>query len=145
NRLSLGLGEHDRVAQVASPAFDISVWQFLAAPLVGATVHILPDEVTRDPAALLRAIDAQQITLLELVPTQIRALLGAAEADTSLRSLRWLQSIGEALPPVLVRDWLTRFPAVPLLNAFGPAECSDNIACHPLTEFPADGQGTIAI
>lgn len=39
---SLGLGEHDRIAQTASAAFDISVWQFLAAPLFGATVHILP-------------------------------------------------------------------------------------------------------
>lgn len=138
NRLSLGLGSGDKVAQTASQAFDISVWQFLAAPLMGATVHILPDEIMADPAALLRAVDDQDITLMELVPTQIRSLLGAADAGTQLSSLRWLQSIGEALPPVLVRDWLTRFPHVPLLNAYGPAECSDNIAFYPITEIPAD-------
>lgn len=138
NQLSIGLCANDKVAQVASPAFDISVWQFLAAPLVGATVHILPDEVTMDPVALLRAVDEQGITLMELVPTQIRSLLGVAGADATLRSLRWLQSIGEALPPGLVRDWLRRFPTVPLLNAYGPAECSDNIAYHPVTDLPVD-------
>ncbi|NPU92068.1 MAG: amino acid adenylation domain-containing protein [Gammaproteobacteria bacterium] len=138
NRLSLDLGAGDRVAQTASQAFDISVWQFLAAPLLGASVHILPDAITMDPAALLHAVEAQGITLMELVPTQIRSLLAAADANISLSSLRWLQSIGEALPPVLVSDWLVRFPHVPLLNAYGPAECSDNIAYHPITKIPAD-------
>ncbi len=138
HRLSLGLSEYDRVAQTASQAFDISVWQFLAAPLMGATVHILPDRVTQDPAALLKALCEQGITLMELVPTQIRALLGAADAGTRLDSLRCLQSIGEALPAVLARDWLQRFPEIPLINAYGPVECSDNIAWQPLTKVPAD-------
>lgn len=138
NRISLGLSGDDRVAQTASQAFDISVWQFLAAPLMGATVHILPDDITRDPTALVEAVQEQGITLMELVPTQIRALLAGVDNNAKLDSLRWLQSIGEALPGVLVRDWLLRFPSVPLLNAYGPAECSDNIAWHPLTRIPAD-------
>ncbi|WP_084624102.1 non-ribosomal peptide synthetase [Oceanospirillum beijerinckii] len=138
NRVSLGLSAEDRVAQVAAQSFDISIWQFLAAPVMGATVHIMPDEVARDPEALLQAVEQQQITLMELVPTQIRALLSAADNNAQLTSLRWLQSIGEALPAALVSDWLQRFPDTPILNAYGPAECSDNIGWHPITTIPED-------
>ena len=135
---SLGLGEHDRIAQTASPAFDISVWQFLAAPLVGATVHILPDSVAHDPAALLDAIETQRLSLLEAVPALIRGLLQEAGPQHELASLRWLLPTGEALPPALARDWRRRFPGTPLMNAYGPAECSDDVAFHAIHDAPQD-------
>lgn len=135
---AIGLKEHDRLAQTASPAFDISVWQFLAAPLTGATVHILPDAVAHDPERLMQAVDTDRITLLEVVPSMLRAMLASATPDTNLCSLRWLMSIGEALPPVLCQGWLKRFPGVPLMNLYGPAECADNIAFHPILTAPPD-------
>lgn len=134
---AIGLAAHDRLAQTASPAFDISVWQFLAAPLVGATVHILPDAVAHDPERLLHAIDEEQLTLLEVVPSMLRAMLDSSAQHPHLGSLRWLMSIGEALPPILCARWLERYPSVPLMNLYGPAECADNIAFHPITVAPA--------
>ncbi|WP_231421250.1 non-ribosomal peptide synthetase [Pseudomonas sp. Leaf59] len=133
---ALGLCEHDRIAQTASAAFDICVWQFLAAPLVGATVHILPDAQAHDPQALLDAVQAQQLTLLETVPALIRGLLQEARDEHRLPSLRWLLPTGEALPPALARDWFARFPTIPLMNAYGPAECSDDVAFYPITQAP---------
>jgi amino acid adenylation domain-containing protein len=135
---SLGLGEHDHIAQTASAAFDICVWQFLAAPLFGATVHILPDAQAHDPVALLDAVQDQGLTLLETVPALIRGMLQESQAHHNLASLRWLLPTGEALPPALARDWFARFPTIPLMNAYGPAECSDDVAFHPITEAPAD-------
>ncbi|MDQ1831843.1 non-ribosomal peptide synthetase [Massilia scottii] len=134
---AIGLGEHDRLAQTASPAFDISVWQFLAAPLFGATVHILPDAVAHDPQRLMQAIDEDGITLLEIVPSMLRAMLDGDAHPAHLSTLRWLMSIGEALPPVLCTRWLERFPAVPLMNLYGPAECADNIAFHAIDSAPS--------
>ena len=135
---ALGFEAADRLAQTASPAFDISIWQFLTAPLLGATVHILPDAITREPAQLLKDIDDEAITLMEVVPSVMRAMLADCPAEVSLTSLRWLMSIGEALPPALCRQWFERFPQVPLLNLYGPAECADNIGYHPITEAPAE-------
>ncbi len=135
---ALGLGEHDRIAQTASPAFDICVWQFLAAPLVGARVHILPDSQAHDPLALLDAVQAQQLSLLETVPALMRGMLQEARAQHSLSTLRWLLPTGEALPPALAQDWFARFASVPLMNAYGPAECSDDVAFYPITEAPGD-------
>ena len=124
---AIGLGPRDRVAQTASPAFDISVWQFLAAPLLGGTVHIMPDPVAHDPARLLQALAEQEVSVLQVVPSMMRHLIEAPADGLSL-SLRWVLSIGEALPPRLAQAWFARFPAIPLINIYGPAECADNVA-----------------
>ena len=39
---------------------------------------------------------------------------------------------GEATPLSLARDWLRRYPEVPLVNAYGPAECADDVAFFTL-------------
>ena len=50
----LELDENDVIAQTASQSFDISVWQFLAAPLFGARVAIVPNAIAHDPQACWR-------------------------------------------------------------------------------------------
>ena len=42
-------------------------------------------------------------------------------------TLRWLLVTGETLPPQLCRRWLMRYPSVPMMNAYGPTECSDDV------------------
>ncbi|WP_338580278.1 non-ribosomal peptide synthetase [Pseudomonas sp. ML2-2023-6] len=122
----LQLTEHDVIAQTASQSFDISVWQFLAAPLFGARVDIVPNTVAHDPQALLAQVNAQGITVLESVPSLIQGML--AEAPVQLDGLRWLLPTGEAMPPELALQWLLRYPDIGLVNAYGPAECSDDVA-----------------
>ncbi len=138
---SLGLTSADVVAQTASVSFDISVWQFLAPLLVGATVCILDDEVTHDPSRLLGSVDDRGITIFQSVPVMIRAMIESEALKPSrqygLRSLRWLLSIGEVLPPDLARKWISLYPRTPLLNEYGPAECSDTVTQHPVVWPPA--------
>ncbi|WP_017703533.1 non-ribosomal peptide synthetase, partial [Pseudomonas syringae] len=122
----LNLSDSDVIAQTASQSFDISVWQFLAAPLFGARVDIVPNDIARDPQALLAHVQAQRISVLESVPSLITGLL--AEQHATLDSLRWLLPTGEAMPPELASQWLQRYPAIGLVNAYGPAECSDDVA-----------------
>ena len=124
----LALTPADRIAQTASPSFDISVWQFLTALLCGASVHIVPDDITREPSALLNAVRIAHLTVLQSVPSLIRGMLDDPDAGGALPSLRWLLPTGEALPPSLAARWLQRHPTVPLLNAYGPAECADDVA-----------------
>ncbi|HBL25757.1 MAG TPA: non-ribosomal peptide synthetase module, partial [Acidobacteria bacterium] len=131
----LGLGPSDRVAQTASQCFDISVWQFLSPLLVGGQVHVFPDDVAHDGWELLQEIDRQGITVLEIVPSLLRIVVAEidrqeAQERPPLERLRWMISTGEALPPDLCRDWLRLYPAVPLLNAYGPTECSDDVTHH---------------
>ncbi|MFJ4143749.1 non-ribosomal peptide synthetase [Pseudomonas sp. NPDC089734] len=122
----LSLSDADVIAQTASQSFDISVWQFLAAPLFGARVDIVPNDIARDPQALLSHVQTQKITVLESVPSLIQGLL--AEERVSLDGLRWMLPTGEAMPPELANQWLQRYPDIGLVNAYGPAECSDDVA-----------------
>lgn len=80
----LHLSDADVIAQTASQSFDISVWQFLAAPLFGARVDIVPNTIAHDPQGLLVHVQAQGITVLECaVADSGHARLGASES-------RWL-------------------------------------------------------
>ncbi|WP_416136204.1 amino acid adenylation domain-containing protein [Aquabacterium sp. A7-Y] len=132
--VQLGLTRDDVVAQTASACFDISVWQFLSGLLCGATVEIVPDDVVQDPAALRARLVQRRVTVLECVPAMLRALLAEPDDPGLPLALRWLLPTGEALPPELARHWLQRFPQVPLLNVYGPAECADDVALHALHE-----------
>ncbi len=133
----LCLDERDVIAQTASQSFDISVWQFLTAALCGARVQIVPDAIAHDPAALLSHVRDTGITVLESVPSLIQGLL--AEPAGALDRLRWLLPTGEAMPPALARQWLHTYPTVPLVNAYGPAECSDDVALFKVDEASVGG------
>ncbi|MBH3428630.1 non-ribosomal peptide synthetase [Pseudomonas alkylphenolica] len=122
----LRLDEHDVIAQTASQSFDISVWQFLAAPLFGAQVAIVPNAIAHDPQGLLEHVQAYGITVLESVPSLIQGML--VNEHQHLDGLRWMLPTGEAMPPELASQWLQRYPQIGLVNAYGPAECSDDVA-----------------
>ncbi len=140
---TLELTAADVIAQTASQCFDISVWQCLAPLLCGGQVCIVPDEIAHDPGRLLRHAEAEGVTVLETVPALLQGMLDMA-ADTDgrepeLKRLRMVLPTGEALPGQLCRDWLARYPSVPLVNAYGPAECADDVALHEISQSP-DGQ-----
>ena len=124
----LDLSPADVIAQTASQSFDISVWQFFAAPLFGARVDIVPNTIAHDPQGLLAHVQGQGITVLESVPSLIQGML--AQDRISLDGLRWMLPTGEAMPPELAHQWLQRYPEIGLVNAYGPAECSDDVAFY---------------
>ncbi len=143
----LQLTESDRIAQTASQCFDISVWQFLTALVVGGQMQIFPDEVTHDPGRLLAQVEEQHISILETVPSMMRAMLDVLEISLTkgpkLAALRWLIPTGEALPGELCRHWLRLYPAIPLLNAYGPTECTDDVTFYPIFQVPDETHITI--
>ncbi|HKX31862.1 MAG TPA: amino acid adenylation domain-containing protein, partial [Blastocatellia bacterium] len=132
---TLRLDEHDVVAQTASQCFDISLWQFLASLLTGGQVCILDDEIAHDPTSLLDQIERQNVTIVEVVPSMMRMMLAEAdrrEVRPNPSMVRWLIPTGEALPPELAHHWLRLYPQIPLLNAYGPTECSDDVTHYPI-------------
>ncbi len=140
---ALGLSADDIVAQTASQCFDISVWQFLTPLLCGAQVRIFPDAVTHDPWQLVEQVKHYGVTVLESVPSLIRAILDLPAI--ALTRLRWLLPTGEALPPELCRRWQERYPHVALLNAYGPAECSDDVAYYPVPKACSEAVPSVPI
>jgi amino acid adenylation domain-containing protein/non-ribosomal peptide synthase protein (TIGR01720 family) len=124
---ALQMNATDVVAQTASQCFDISVWQFLSALVVGGRVHFIDDDTARDPERLLTQIEETQISILEIVPSLLPSILDVSEAYSQLQSLKWLIVTGEAFPIDLCQRWLRAGTGIPVMNAYGPTECSDDV------------------
>jgi len=137
-----GLGKDDVVVESASQCFDISVWQFLSPLLVGGRTEIVADEVARDPKLLCAAIEAGA-TVVETVPSMLALLLDAA-AGRPL-SLKWMVVTGEAVPPDLCRRWFDSYPDIPLVNAYGPTECSDDVTHNIMRRAPGAHERRVSI
>ncbi len=146
---TLQLTTDDVIAQTASQCFDVSVWQFLAPLLCGGQVCIVPDDIAHDPIRLLQHVEATGVTVLETVPAMLQSMLemaaDMAAREPKLARLRMVLPTGEALPASLCRRWLARYPSIPLVNAYGPAECADDVALHRISRSPDETVASIPI
>ena len=123
---TLGMTDSDVMAQTAGIGFDISCWQLVTPLMAGSTIRIYDDATALDASALLDAVDRDGVTLLQVVPAMLRLMVNPP-ARFRARSLRWLIVTGEAVGADLASRWLAQHPDVALLNAYGPAECADDV------------------
>ncbi|MDQ1593089.1 MAG: hypothetical protein QOG71_3716, partial [Pyrinomonadaceae bacterium] len=124
----LELTGRDVVAFNAPVSFDISIWQMLAPLAAAASVRFVSEAAAADPARLCEDLIAGGVTIFETVPSMLGAMLDAPEcARLNDSKLRWVISNAEALPPGMCRRFEEKFPAIRLLNAYGPTECSDDV------------------
>lgn len=126
----LDLCETDTLVQNAPVTFDISVWQMLAPLLVGGRVRVVKRPVAADPDLLFPLSTDAGVTVLEVVPSLLRGALDGWEEGAghpALPLLRTLMVTGETLPSDLCGRWSALYPEIPLVNAYGPTECSDDV------------------
>lgn len=134
----LDIHQDDLVVQNASQCFDISIWQFLVALLKGGQTLVVTGDTAKDPTALVDMLAAKQVTVFETVPSMLRAMCGSLKTMAkapALQELRWMVATGEALPPDLVAQWFELYPSIPMMNAYGPTECSDDVT-HAIIKEP---------
>ncbi|MGY8663502.1 amino acid adenylation domain-containing protein [Bradyrhizobium sp. UFLA05-109] len=138
---ALTLTRTDCVAQTASHCFDISLWQLLAGLCVGSCIAIIDDTTLKSPVSLLQALQQYGVTVVQFVPSMLSVfveyLQSLAAAERALESLRRISTVGEPLTPGLARAWLALYPAVPILNHYGPTECADGVTHHLVSVPPA--------
>ncbi|HEU4833207.1 MAG TPA: amino acid adenylation domain-containing protein [Pyrinomonadaceae bacterium] len=137
----LKLNKQDVIAQTASQSFDISVWQMLSGLLLGGRVEVIPDEIAHDGTRLLSEMRKRGVTVLEVVPTLLAAMLDS-EINIAAENLRWLLVTGERVGLEESSEWKRRCPNVSLLNAYGPTECSDDVTHY---EIHGDEQRSVPI
>ncbi|MET9414604.1 amino acid adenylation domain-containing protein [Streptomyces klenkii] len=140
----LRLTAEDAVVQNAPLTFDVAVWQMLAPLAVGGRARIVDHTTAADPEALFGVVEDEGVTVLEVVPSLLRTALDAWDAGLRTpepAALRWLMVTGEELPPELCDRWFARYPHVPVVNAYGPTECSDDVT-HAVLTGPVTGART---
>ncbi|KFE69484.1 non-ribosomal peptide synthetase [Hyalangium minutum] len=125
---ALPLGPEDRVLQRTSLSFDASVWELFAPLMVGARLVLAPHGLGADTEHLVRVLRERGITVLQLVPSLLTALVeepGLAGVST----LRRVCVGGEPLPSATVKK-LFSVCNVEIWNLYGPTEATIDALAH---------------
>ena len=118
------------VGFLATPSFDVSIWQMLTALTVGGTTAIFEGEAVWEPAQLFHQVNEQQVNVVETVPSHLNALLEYCQTEkTTVPDNFLLMLNGEPLLREQCLRWQGAFPGSQLVNAYGLTEVSDD-TCH---------------
>lgn len=140
----LGIDADQVVAQTAPQCFDISLWQLIAATLVGGHTVIVAQDDILDVSRFVDTIVGRGVTVAQLVPSYLEVVLAHAEqaapgSAVPLGRLRCVSATGEELKRALVARWFARFPDITLVNAYGLTETSDDTNHEVMTAVPESG------
>ncbi|HEX3155300.1 MAG TPA: amino acid adenylation domain-containing protein [Candidatus Angelobacter sp.] len=130
------LGAEDRVLQKTVFIFDASVWEFYAPLLAGGTLVIARPGGHQDPEYLSQCLQEEKITVLQVVPLQLRLLLEQGGLQ-QCHSLKRVYCGGEALTRELVQAFYVQAPWAKLYNLYGPTEATIDATiekCSPEAE-----------
>jgi surfactin family lipopeptide synthetase A len=125
------LDRNDRVAQRAPFSFDASVWELFAPLLAGGQLILARPEGNRDAEYLVKFVQKEQISILQVVPTLLQMLLDENLAQCS--SLRRVFCGGEPLSTQLYTRFRRQL-AVPLINLYGPTEAAIDATYYACSE-----------
>ncbi|HST42932.1 MAG TPA: amino acid adenylation domain-containing protein [Conexibacter sp.] len=127
----------DRFAQTASPSFDATVMEIWHPLFAGASLHISPRVLRRDPRALVDWMAEQEITITMVATALVAMLFGRGELYRRLPKMRWLSTGGAALLARPAAD-----TPYPLVNMYGPTETTV-IATEGIVPSAGDAPPTI--
>ncbi len=110
----------DRVLQKTALGFDAAVWEFHAPLIAGATLVMAEPGLQRSPAQLVACVRREAITVLQMVPSLLAAVLDHPGL-AGCTSLRRVFAGGEVLTCDTVRRFRSQSHAT-LVNLYGPTE-----------------------
>jgi len=128
-RESFPIEPSDKLLQKTPFTFDASVWEFFAPLLEGGQLVMALPDGHRNPGYLIETMIDQSITVLQVVPTLLRALM-SHKGFPQTRSLKRVFSGGESLTTDLQATFFSQSHAS-LYNLYGPTE-----ACIDTTAWP---------
>lgn len=142
----IGACQADRFANHAPFHFDLSVLDLYAAFRVGASVHLIPAEMSFTPAHLVGYLRQRKITVWYSVPSALILMMrdgGMIDVPPGDFSLRVLLYAGEPFPIKYLRSLRSHLP-VRIINLYGPTE-TNVCAFYEVTSIPADQVHSVPI
>lgn len=142
----VGLGQEDRLANHASFAFDLSVFDLYSAFLVGACVDLVPADLAYAPGELVEFLHGRGITVWYSVPSALRLMAsrgGLLDRGVPAR-LRVCVFAGEPYPVPDLLSLRAAWPGVRLFNWFGPTETNVCLS-HEVTGSDVDESGPLPV
>lgn len=135
----LGVREGEVVPQTGPQCFDISVWQLMAALLVGGHTLFVDQDAILDVERFVDTIVDGRAGVIQVVPSYLDVLVSYLEQHPrELPDLHCVCPTGDFLKKELVQRWFTLHPDVPVVNTYGLTETSDD-AVHEIMDRPPAG------
>lgn len=112
-----------RISQFAALSFDVSVQEMTTALCSGGSLHVVPENVRRNPRALLEFLRNEAIDTAFLPPAALRQLASAASAFSIIPgSLKHIVTAGEQLIVTEGLRVLCGALDASVVNQYGPTE-----------------------
>src|SRR2546421_5758745 len=132
-------GERLRVALTAAFSFDTS-WEGPVLMADGHELHLIDDDVRRDPPALVDYVAEHGIEFLDLTPSYVQQLVSAGLLTDPRHRPKVLMLGGEALGESLWRE-LAGAAGTTSYNFYGPTECTVDALSARGSDFARPGGG----
>jgi amino acid adenylation domain-containing protein len=134
----LEVGEGEVIPQTGPQCFDISVWQLVAALLVGGQTLLVEQEAILDVQRFVDTIVDGHAGVLQVVPSYLDVVLTYLEQHPrELPDLHCVSPTGDFLKKELTQRWFAAQPKIKLVNTYGLTETSDD-AVHEIMDQAPD-------
>jgi amino acid adenylation domain-containing protein len=135
----LEIGEGEVVPQTGPQCFDISVWQLVAALLLGGRTLLVDQDVILDVERFVDTIAGGRARVLQAVPSYLDVVLSYLEQHPRpLPDLHSVSPTGDFVKKELVERWFAAYPDMKMVNTYGLTETSDD-AVHEVMDRVPDG------
>ncbi|MFE2059966.1 amino acid adenylation domain-containing protein [Streptomyces sp. NPDC059446] len=133
------LGRRLRVALTAATSFDAS-WDPVLWMVAGHELHIVDDDIRRDPEALVDFLVEQRIDAIETTPTYLRQMLTAGLLTAPQHRPLVIALGGEAVDDALWNE-LAAQSGLLVFNYYGPTETTiDAVTTRITGDTPSIGR-----
>jgi amino acid adenylation domain-containing protein len=123
--------------QKTAISFVDSIWETFGPLLGGVPMAIVPEEIVRDPRALVALLAAHEVSRFLAVPSLLQVLIESGiDLDAELPHLRWWFVSGEALTDELARRFRSRIRNGALVNLYGSSEVAADVTCEAIGDGP---------
>ncbi|MTD22352.1 amino acid adenylation domain-containing protein, partial [Pseudomonas sp. CCM 7891] len=144
---SFDFGSQDTWALFHSFAFDFSVWEIWGALIHGGRLLVVPQLISRTPAACYALLCETGVTVLNQTPSAFRQLIAAQGESQQRHSLRQVIFGGEALDTSILKPWYARQvnAQAQLVNMYGITETTVHVTYRALCAADAEQVGASPI
>jgi amino acid adenylation domain-containing protein len=127
----LALPEGSSYAHISTFSADLGNTVLFPPLCLGGALHVIPEELTTDPAGVAAYFARERIDCLKIVPSHLSALLAAPHPEQVLpRKLLVLG--GEASSWELIERLERLAPDLRIMNHYGPTETTVGVITYPV-------------
>lgn len=135
NKFLFDFTEKDVWSIFHSFCFDFSVWEMYGALLTGAKSIIISKDTARDPNDFLNILHIHEVTILSQTPTAFYNLSEIVINSKKDIYIRYIIFGGEALSPIKLGAWNTKYPECKLINMFGITETTVHVTFKEISKY----------